>query len=483
MPLLSRLRDGSLIGGFARDVTYLTSGAAAAQIVLLGSQVVLARLYTPDERGAFSIALAYASILAVFATMRYEMAIPLAADEPEAHGLLRLCLRSAVGVTLAAQVALVAVAVFGGGLGAGLGAAAALWLVPVTALSIAAFTSLRLFESRRGRFGAVGTSTVWGACVTAVTQIGAGLAGLTMLGLTAGYAAGRFATAVSMGFRAPPTEGAPTKMRIVARRWQRMPLLNTFPALLTVVSVGAVAPFVAWLFGREFAGQFGLATQVLAAPAALLGTAVAGVLYPKMARLERESTGARSAIETVTVGLVLVALPVFVAVGVLGPELFAVVFGVRWFEAGVLAALLAPWLGANFVSTPLSSYATVRNRMGQILLIALVEMILRLVGLWMGVVLGDPLLGVLWYGIAGFVICVAYVMWVLRLAGGSLVGVLARLWGSLVVAVLAVAASLVARSAADPVVVIVVGAVGVAVLLAACTVSARHLVSAMRGAR
>ena len=51
--LLSRLKDGSLLGSFGRDVTYLTSGAVVAQAILIASQLALARIYTPAEFGAF----------------------------------------------------------------------------------------------------------------------------------------------------------------------------------------------------------------------------------------------------------------------------------------------------------------------------------------------------------------------------------------------------------------------------------------------
>lgn len=478
--LLTRLRDGSLVGAFGRDVTYLTSGAAVAQVVLLASQVALARLYTPDERGAYSVAIAYAAILGVLATMRYEMAIPLAVDDREARGLLRLCLATSITFGVACQVALSVVAVVRGGLGDALGAGPGMWLVPATTMALAVLATLRLYEGRRGRFGAVGRAGVWGAFVTAAGQVGAGFVGVTNIGLTLGYAAGRLVNAATMATRTDAAAEAPAPRLEVARRWRRMPLLNMLPALLNVVSVGAVAPLVALLYGVSVAGQFGLATQVLAAPAALLGQAVAGVLYPKVARIDRESGDARSAMLTVASGLVLIALPVFLTVGLLGPELFAVVFGAVWLQAGLFAALLAPWLGANFVSSPLNSYATVRNRLGRILVIAIAETLLRLAGLYLGVALDRPVLGVLCYGLAGLVICTAFVGWVLRLAGSSLTELVVRLRLPLAVAAVAVAASLGARSYADTAVVVIVGVLGVLSVVAVCARPAAQLVRAAR---
>ena len=203
----------------------------------------------------------------------------------------------------------------------------------------------------------------------------------------------------------------------------------------------------------------------------LLGQVVSQVLFPTLARLDRENdaAGAAGQLRRATEALVLVALPVFSVVWLLGPELFALVFGARWREAGVLAAVMAPWLATNFVSSPLSTYATVRDRLGRILLISLAEAGSRLAGLYAGVLAGSAIVGVAWYSAAGVVICAAFVSWVLSLAHVSRRALLRALAGPFAVTLAAAATSLATRLLGAPeIVVVVVGILGVVAVSVPC---------------
>lgn len=458
------------LGATATHVTHLTAAAGVSQVVLLLSQIVLAGLYPAEDFGRFYVATAVGALAAILATGRYEMAIPLAADDAEAGALARWCLAASSVVALALAVGL-AVALSTGGLDTlteGLGSA--VWFVPAITWSVAIFTTLRMLQGRRGRFASLALSNVTATLAQAFAQLGAGVAGFTHAGLPGGYVVGRLAGTGQMArdsWRVLSLRG--TAMRVVVRRWRRFPLFNTWPALLGGISASAVAPIVAAMYGIGFAGWYGYAAYVLAAPAALLGQAVSSVFFPTMARLDREGTPARGTIERMATALTLVSIPVFGTVVLLGPELFALLPTGTWRPAGVVAALLAPWLAASFVSSPMSSYATVRDQLGRLLVFAIVEATLRLAGLATGLWWDDPMVGVATYSAAGVAICVYSLGWTLRLAGSGLAswaGTMRRvLLGALVIVLAALAVRWTGHAGAT----VAAGAVGV-VALAALTV-------------
>lgn len=420
------------LGVMARHVTHLTLAAGASQLVLLGAQVVLAGIYDPAEFGRFYVATGVGAILAILATGRYEMAIPLAEDDAEAAALVRLCLVAAsvtavvMMLAVGSWVVLVPARDTPGSIDGGM------WLVPGVTWAVAVFTVLRMLQSRRARFAALGVSNVVATVVQALAQLVAGWWGLTHVGLTGGYITGRLAGSIGMLRDAQDVLRAPgVATRTVLRRWIRFPLLNTWPALLGGISASAVAPVVAAMYGATVAGWFGFASYVLAAPAALLSQAVASVFFPTMARWDREGRAVAEPLRRLASALALVGLPFFGTVVLLGPELFALLPGGTWRPAGVVASLLAPWLAMSFVSSPLSSYATVHNRLGRLLVVAVVEATLRLAGLFLGVIVDDPLVGVAAYSMAGFAICVYSLGWTLQLAGSGLrewASPLARQW-------------------------------------------------------
>jgi O-antigen/teichoic acid export membrane protein len=45
-----------------------------------------------------------------------------------------------------------------------------------------------------------------------------------------------------------------------------------------------------------------------------------------------------------------------------GPEMFALVFGEHWREAGVYSQIMAPWLMVNFLTSPVSQVPLILNK-------------------------------------------------------------------------------------------------------------------------
>lgn len=441
----------------------------------MGAQLVLAGLYTPVEFGHFYVATAAGALLAIVATGRYEMAIPLTDGDDEADAVTAWALMLATVVS--ALLVLVAV-VAGLGPWAELAAARlgpALWLVPVLTWATALFTILRMRLGRSERFGVVSLSTLSSTIVQSITQIGAALVGATTLGLPVGYAAGRLVGSAGMCSRVGRLLRRPAvPFAEIARRWRRFPVFNTWPALLNGISASAVAPVVALMFGAGFAGHFGFASYVLAAPAALLGQAVATVFFPAMARMEREGAAVAAALHRMAAALLLVSVPVFAVVAVFGPDLFALLPTGVWREAGVIAALLSPWLAMSFVSSPLSSYATVKNRLGRLLVVSVIEAVVRLGGLAMGLVFG-PLVGVACYSAAGVGICVYFVGWTMRLAGSGLGSWLATIRGPLTLSVACLVAAGAARLLLPEVAGVVVAAIALVALAAVSVLGLRRV--------
>ena len=83
----------------------------------------------------------------------------------------------------------------------------------------------------------------------------------------------------------------------------------------------AITPWVARQYGLGAAGSFAFALQILSVPAALVGQAVATILFPRLADAERRSGVDGATMERVVTSLASVALPVFLPILVLGPEL------------------------------------------------------------------------------------------------------------------------------------------------------------------
>jgi O-antigen/teichoic acid export membrane protein len=160
--------------------------------------------------------------------------------------------------------------------------------------------------------------------------------------------------------------------------------------------------------------------RMLAVPSVLLGQSVAIVLFPKIARMTREGIETASSIKTVATVLSLVAIPVFSVPLLLGPEIFSLMFGSEWRDAGVAASALSPWLAASLIASPLSSVLTVHQRLERLLFLGVIEASLRIGAFSVGSWANNWRLGLGLYSAAGLVIAFFGLSWVLGLSGTNI---------------------------------------------------------------
>ena len=73
-----------------KNLSYLVTGTALAQVLIILFQLILRRIYTPADFGAFAVYMSIIGIIAVIASLRYEQTIILPADDNKAYNLLYL---------------------------------------------------------------------------------------------------------------------------------------------------------------------------------------------------------------------------------------------------------------------------------------------------------------------------------------------------------------------------------------------------------
>jgi O-antigen/teichoic acid export membrane protein len=153
-------------------------------------------------------------------------------------------------------------------------------------------------------------------------------------------------------------------MARLAARFGKLPTLATGAALLD--SGGRLAPalLIAALYGIEVAGWFALAQKILQMPL-ILSTAVARVYLSEAPRLARAGgAGMHALFNATTWRLLAFGVLSLGLVAVAGPQLFALVFGSAWTEAGRFAQFLAFVSLGQLVVGPVSQTLTVLERQG-----------------------------------------------------------------------------------------------------------------------
>ena len=338
-----------------RAVLTLLAGGALAQALPLLLGPWLTRLYRPEDFGIYHLFAAVAANAGVVACARYEFALPLAQDEPEAEALRRLCLRLISGMVLLCGLGAAAWAAWAGALWP-------LWLP--AAVGMLGLVSLATLQATRAqRFRAL--------ALARVLQHGGGALGQALLGLLQAGVAGLIiaptlaagAALAALGWPGPAAarDAARVGWREVARRHRSFPLLNTPHAFLGALQDTLAVALVAGSLGPAAAGAWGLSLRYLKAPATLVGGAVSQALYPRLAAagvadgagLVGCTAAGRSLVLRTMALLALLATPLVIGLWWLAPPLFVWAFGPAWADAGALAQALALYIGLHFVASPL----------------------------------------------------------------------------------------------------------------------------------
>lgn len=339
----------------------ILAGTAAGQALAFVAAPILSRLYSPSDFGVFTVISAIVLAFATVFALRLDFAVPLPKDPREAYSIAALAFYAITALTVVSFGALLA---FGGSIARALGQPQLMpWLLvaPPCAAAMAGFMVLNQFAIRQDRFRDIGRRNILQSTVTVVSQVVIGSAGGRpgglILGLGLGQAAGAASLVRGSGFDSAAAREGRQKQRLAAalRKYRRFPIILAPSGLLNTLGLQLPVVLIAYWYGSQVAGWLGLTQRVLSLPVMLLGTAVAQVYLSELAKAAHGSLLHAAAMFTTTSRrLAIVGLVAAVPLLILGPRVFAFVFGSQWLPTGQYAQALSLTLVAQLVASPLS---------------------------------------------------------------------------------------------------------------------------------
>lgn len=393
---------------FAIDVLKLVTGTAIAQAIAILASPVLTRLYGPEAFGLFAIFTSIISIIGVIACMRYELAIMLPGDDEEAIHILGLSILMVTVITVFT------------GIGLFLGSETILsalnaqnlspylWLVPPFIFVSGLFLVLNYWNSRRRHFGILSVARITSAVTSTGTQLGAGLAGYTTGGSLIGASlAGSIVSTGVLGGEIWRENGILIKRNLSwkgmvegMKRYKRFPLIDSISALLNTISWQLPVLLLSAFFSPVIVGFYALGMRVLQTPVNLIGGAIAQVFFQRAAEARRErSLGIL--VENVFRVLVTIGLFPVLILAIIGGDIFSVIFGEVWRDAGVYAQILAIWVIIWFISSPLSTLYIILEKQDFGFTYNIANLLTRLISLIVGGLMNSVTIALALFAISG----------------------------------------------------------------------------------
>lgn len=430
---------------FAKRVLLLVAGTAGAQVIALAAAPLLTRLYTPGDFGLLAVFGGLLAIITLVASLRYELAIPIAENDKEAAHVVVLCLLITVMVaTLSGLVFFF----FGTDIADALKVAVLsnyFWLIPLGVVLTGMYQIFTHWAIRTKSFKAI-AHTKWNQ---AVLMVGVQLAAykLGAFALLLGQLAGQGGGAARLGASALRCRefrhielGA---VREAARRYRRFPIFSTWSGLMNTTSAQLPAVAFAAVFGATAAGLYLLTYRVLVAPTSLVGGAIGNVFFSHASDANRDRS-LDSLVSSVYTKLIQLALGPTLLVVAAGPMLFEIVFGENWRAGGELARWMAPWILLSFIYSPLSTVFDVLERQGLEAALQSTLLVVRIAAIVIGASVGDMVFTIALYSLFSSAVYLLSLMVIARLSRNSLssfvVPLLSSLgWGALMIMPIVVA--------------------------------------------
>jgi O-antigen/teichoic acid export membrane protein len=419
-------------GSIFKNVALLGGAKGISQGMLLAATPLLTRLFSPEDFGIFAVFGVFVGLLGGLSCMRYENALPLARDEVEAVNIFVLC-----GVILSVFLfafCAVLLAVHDD-LADWLKSPALqpyLWLLPIGVFGVGIAQVGQYWAIRIKAFKRVAAAGVAASVVVLVIQICCGIMRFGPAGLIFGRIGGLACSSVILIY--PPLRDARSllsnvslqSLTEVAKRHRQFPFFFTFSSGISTLGRQMPIIILSIFFGPAVTGLYALTRRVVNVPTILIGEQVRKVYYPYAAELEHVED-VRHLTKTVFVSLVQIALPGVLIIGLVAPELFALIFGELWKDSGTYAQWLCPSLFLSFVCAPLTRLPQIMERQRSDLIFQIVLLVVRGMALVVGGVTQDITLAVGLFAVVSFLWLVGFMVWSANLVGFGMFEVLGLL--------------------------------------------------------
>jgi O-antigen/teichoic acid export membrane protein len=155
-------------------------------------------------------------------------------------------------------------------------------------------------------------------------------------------------------------------------------------ALLESLQLSGTIALLSVLFHDPYPGIYYLCWRILQAPITAISNTLFVVQYNECAQLYHQNKSYLQNIKTNALYMTIVGLIIGVIFFLWGPSLFALILGPQHFLSGKMAQYLAIWFTFQFIVSPFSFAALIKNKQRTSLLINAIDIILKLIAFMIG---------------------------------------------------------------------------------------------------
>ena len=345
---------------FLVNVNKLTSGTAIAQFIAIGTAPILYRIYDKEYYGSLSLYMAITGVVGVFSTLQYMQTILLEKEDESA--INAMWLNRILNTVFSLFTFLLLIVLFpfiiewvnNSVLNKWL------WFIPLSIFFAGQNEIYKVWANRKKEYNLLTFNSIFMALLTPIISIGLGLVIKNETGLFVGLIVGQSLPALILliGLRRKYSLGLEyvtmKNIKTLAIAHRRFPIFSLPGEFISRLGSNLPIFMLTTFSGLASVSEYSLANRILGLPSQFIGGAISTVFQQKATEDFHKYGNYKTIFLKILKLLVLLMIVPLILFTCFGEQLFTLVFGLQWSNAGRIAAILAPVFALRLINSPLS---------------------------------------------------------------------------------------------------------------------------------
>lgn len=387
---------------FLKNTFFLSVASILAQLISVLVSPILSRLYTPMDFGELGKIVAYTSIFASIASLKYDTAIVLSKSSSETKQLIRWSHIFILGISF---IAIPLYALIYGSIEFSILFIIFLmiYLNGILNLTTNIFTRFKQFKK-------LAKLKILNKASGASFQIGFGVLGFGFIGLALGQVLSLLFSYTFIGFQAQKNfyqvfkipKNSFNEAKTILKNHYRFPIFTTPQTLLNGLSQNAPILLLDQFFGNSAVGFYWFSYRIINLPIVFISNAFRQTFFQKASTFKSKADLKNLHLKS-TWTLLLMGLPLTLLGMQILPFVFGYFFGPEWKEAGIYAKWLLPWVLSLFINPPSTTLIPLLNLQKFNLIYDIALLILRILVVILGGFYFDSITSIIFFSFTGVV--------------------------------------------------------------------------------
>lgn len=354
---------------FLRNSASLISGSTIAQLISIGTAPILYRIYSKNDYGVLGLYMATTATISAFSTLQYTQAILIEKDDIDAKNALWLVRLLNIFLAFTVFIILIFKNKYFGELLGTPSISNWLFMMPISILFNGQNEIFRIWANRKKAYSIMSSNSIQTAILVPVVSISLGIILEGPTGLFIGLLISQLVPAIFLTYKMSKKEvfGLSTLnidgIKKIIKRHKNLPIYSFPSEFINRITNQLPVFFLNSVGGAATVGVYNLSTRIIGLPISLISSSVSEVFRQK-AISDFHDNGDCQLIfnQTLKVLFTISILPTILILS-FGPNIFSLIFGENWREAGVYSQILIILFMCKFIVSPLSYMYILRNKL------------------------------------------------------------------------------------------------------------------------